>query len=332
MNRNSPLPVAVIAPLPKSHAERIRELSPAIELLDGLQPEALGRARVAYTNRALDPAEWPRLEWVQTNSVAVNHLAGTPLAKSGLPLANVKGAYAPAVAECAIGMMLSLTRRLTVCHDLQAKREWPRDMEVVRGLNCLGKTLALVGYGSSARHIARIAHAMGMKILASKRNPEERRAPGTFAPQGTGDPDGVLPEAWYGPQELARMLPRADVVMVTLPFTPSTIGLMGAKELESIAPGAYLINVGRGGVIDDNALLDCLSAGRITAAALDVFATEPLPADSPFWRIENVMVCPHVASFTREQDPMASEVLIENLRRYLEDRPLLNLVDWKLGY
>ena len=307
-------------------------MSPGIKLVEGLSPEALARAHVIFTGKVdFDPAATPQLHWIQLNTVAVNHILDKPVAKSGIPVATVSGAYSAAVAEFTIGVMLALTRRFSKIHSLQLNSRWPSDFAVVLGENCYGKTMGIVGYGSIGRHIARIADAMGMKVLAFKRRPKEHSSDHFHLP-GTGDPDGTIPQEWFGVGQLPAMLQKSDVAVVTLSLTLHTRHMIGRRELEALPSHAYLINVGRGSVIDEAALAEHLQAGRIAGAALDVFGMQPLQPESPFWKLSNVIVSPHIGSYTREQSEMAAEVLIENLSRYLDGAPLVNVVDMEQEY
>jgi phosphoglycerate dehydrogenase-like enzyme len=320
-------------PLPGEQAERICRLSSRIQLLHGITKDNLRSAHVIYTAQAaFDPADALCLRWVQTPSVAVNHLQSAPIANSGIPIANVRGAYAIAVAECALGLMLTLMRRLHICRSMELQGQWPPDKSVVQGENCYGKTIGIIGYGSTGRHIARLTQALGMKVMACKRRVEIKPEGVVFGFPNVGDPEGRIPEAWFGPEQLDQMLKRIDVAVVTLPLTNATRGLIGRRELEALPSHAYLLNVGRGGVVDEPALIDALQAGRFAGAGLDVFASEPLPADSLLWKLSNVVILPHIASYTKDQVYLAAEVLIENLRRFLSKQSLVNLVDMTTGY
>lgn len=333
MANESKLVIVIDAPMPARQAERLRALSPRIELVEGVSAESLARAEVIYTSPArFEPDQCPRLRWVQTNSVTIAHLADRPIARSPVPVSNVRGAYCLSVAECALSMLLALTRRLPQCEALQRESRWPSEYPPLGGENCFGKTMALAGYGSTGRHLARIAQAMGMRVLASKRNPERRAAVNEFCFPGAGDPEGLIPERLFGPAETGEMFAQADFAVVTLPLTPEARGSIGRRVLESLPGHAYLVDVGRGGVIEEAALVEHLRAGRIAGAALDVFATEPLPPESPLWSMPNVLIVPHLGSYTRNQAELATEVLIENVSRDLEGRPLLNRVDFRLGY
>ena len=214
----------------------------------------------------------------------------------------------------------------------QLRGEWPADFPGLVAEKCCGRTLGIVGYGSIGRRVARLADALGMTILACKRRPAIRREKECHFPGLVGDPEGDLPRAWFGPTQLAEMFAACDAVAVALPAAPSTVGLIGAPELAALPAHAHFVNVGRGAVVDEAALIESLRSGRLAAAGLDVFAVEPLPADSPLWKLPNVFITPHVASYTRDQALVASEILVENLTRDLTGRPLTNIIDPEAGY
>jgi phosphoglycerate dehydrogenase-like enzyme len=191
--------------------------------------------------------------------------------------------------------------------------------------------MGIVGYGSIGRQIARLASAMGMTILACKRRPEKKSDDSYLLP-GTGDPEGKLPKAWFGEKQITEMFRQSDFAMITLPHVETTERLIGKEQLAALPRHAYLANVGRGAVIDEPALVDALSSGAIAGAALDVFAEEPLPSNSPLWTMPHVLIMPHIASWTTMQATRAAGVLIDNIKRDLANRPLVNLIDKKLMY
>jgi phosphoglycerate dehydrogenase-like enzyme len=193
-----------------------------------------------------------------------------------------------------------------------------------------GRRIAIVGYGSLGREVARLARAFGLRVLVMSRS-QERRDRG-YCVAGTGDPEGTLPERWYGPGQLPEMLAEADFVVVAAPLTEETRGLIGEVELRAMRPNAYLVNVARGEVVDEAALLRALRQGWIAGAGLDVFEREPLPPESELWDLPNVIISPHVSGFTPLYDERATDLFAENLRRYLAGEELLNLVDKEKGY
>jgi phosphoglycerate dehydrogenase-like enzyme len=151
-------------------------------------------------------------------------------------------------------------------------------------------------------------------------------------PADTGDPKGIIPERIYGPDALHEMLGECDYVVIALPLTPDTEHLVGEAELRAMKSDAYLVNIARGGIVDEAALVQALREGWIAGAGLDVFEEEPLPADSPLWGLENALISPHVAGFTPRYDERAATLFAENLARYLAGERLLNLVDKEQGY
>jgi phosphoglycerate dehydrogenase-like enzyme len=330
--------IVIDAPLPEPQAERIRKLSPDIELRillpwgGPIAKDVLRDAEVIYTAAAdFSPGAAPRLRFVQTNSAAINPIHGKPILSSSIPICNVAGAYTAAVSECAIGMLLAVTRRIPTGVRFQSQGRWPQEYDEWCGTDLYGKTMGIVGYGSIGRHIARIAQAMGMTVLACKRNPRQRRDHSFLLP-GTGDPEGRIPKSWFGPDRIPEMFRESDVAMLALPHAPTTERLIGRKEISALPRHAVFANVGRGAVVDEEALVEALQSGAIAGAALDVFVNEPLPADSPLWKMPNVLIMPHVASWTDMQTTHAAEVLVENLSRTLQGQPLVNVIDRKLLY
>ena len=332
---DSPLVVAANAYLPERKAVELRALSPRIRLVQAepgepLPHDLLQKAEVIYTSQAdFDSSAAPRLRWVQLNTAAANQMADKPVTLSGVPIATVSGAYSVAVAECALAMLLALTRRVPSACRAQMRHEWGE--AALQGEDLHGKTMGIIGYGSIGRQIARVSDAMGMAVLACKRNPQNRRDEHYLLP-GTGDPEGIVPRAWFGINEVKEVLRQSDVAMVTLPLTKETRGIIGSQELAALPPHAYFVNVGRGPVVDESALFDALSNGRLAGAGLDVFETEPLPPESRFWDLPNVLVMPHIGSWTTAQADRAAGVLIENLARDLRGEALLNVVDIELMY
>ena len=324
--------------LPETQAEQIQQLAPQIRLVrlpafgKPIPRDDLKDADVIYTAAAnFDPTDAPRLRWVQTPTAAINALVGKPILRSPIPVANVSGAYSVAVAECAMGMLLALTRRITLGVREQLQHRWPDHFAPWIGEDLYGKTMGIVGYGSIGRQIARLATAMGMTVLACKRRPDQRRDDSYLLP-GTGDPEGVLPKAWFGQDQLIDLFRQSVVAMITLPDAPGTRRLIDAPALSALPRHAMFVNVGRGAVVDEAALIDVLRSGAIAGAALDVFAEEPLPPGSPFWEMPNVLVMPHIASATTGQAERAAGVLYENVRRDLAGWPLINLIDKNLLY
>jgi phosphoglycerate dehydrogenase-like enzyme len=188
-----------------------------------------------------------------------------------------------------------------------------------------------VPYGSISREIARLLVPFGVNILAAKRNAMDPTDRG-YMPEGLGDPEGNLFKRLYPIEALKSMLKECDFVVVSLPLTPQTRGMIGTEELKAMKPGAFLVDCGRGGIVDHAALLQALQEKHLAGAALDVFPQEPLPADNPIWKQPNVIVSPHVAGVSKNFDAHATELFAANLRRYIDGAAVYNRFDLEKGY
>jgi phosphoglycerate dehydrogenase-like enzyme len=169
-----------------------------------------------------------------------------------------------------------------------------------------------------------------MRVLAMQRGNDHRDSGFQFP--GIGDPEGTLPERYYQPEQLHAMLGECDVVLVAVPLTPQTRDMFDASAFAAMKPNAFLVNIARGGICNEQDLLHALQEKQIAGAALDVFQQEPLPPDSPFWHQPNVFVSPHMSGYTPHYDDRAATIFAENLRRYLADEPLFNVIDKARGY
>jgi phosphoglycerate dehydrogenase-like enzyme len=261
-----------------------------------------------------------RLRWIHSPAAAVHQLMYPELIKSSVALTNSTGVHGPVVAEHAITLLLALAKRLPQAMQYQAKHEWsqnqlwqgsPRPREVA------DSTVLVIGMGSIGREFAARAKALGMRILAIRENPAK----------GLDGADAV-----YGSAQIDDVLPQADYVLLCTPVTPATTGIMNAARLNKMKPDSYLINVARGPLIDEAALLDTLQHRRIAGAALDVFNQEPLPADSPFWSLDNILVTPHTAAVTDRLWERHYRLIVDNMKRFLAGERLLNEVDKSRGY
>jgi phosphoglycerate dehydrogenase-like enzyme len=274
----------------------------------------------------------PGLRWIQLLSAGADHVSSW-IGKNGkVPVATSSGIHATAISEYTIASMLAYAHQLHVMIRAQLRHEWHRRagfMDTIEELR--GKTLGVIGYGSIGRETARLADALGMQVLALKRNPGDRRDRG-WCPASLGDPEGKLPRKFFGPDQCQAIMGESDYLTVTLPLTPATRKFVGAKEIAAMRPGAYIVNIGRGDVIDEQAMIEALRAGKIGGAGLDVFEHEPLEASSPLWDLENVILTPHMSGANRGYMEKACELFAENLRRFTAGTQLLNVVDPLLGY
>jgi len=292
------------------------------------------KTEVLYTLHALPDAEQvPKLNWVQSYLSGVEKVIHEQLFDEGGPmLTSMSGANAAQVAEHVVTMILALGHNLPGFGDLQRAHTWMAE----KGLNYIprevrGSTVGVVGYGSIGRQVARLVVGMGAEVLAMKRDGMEPVHFG-YSAEGLGDPEGDLFKRLYPPQAFRSMAAECDFVVVSVPQTSETTGLIGAEELAAMKESSFLIDVSRGGVVDHNSLVAALENGQIEGAALDVFPEEPLPDDSPLWDLPNVIITPHVAGFSPEYNQRANQLFIENLNRYLSGQVLLNLVKREREY
>lgn len=298
-------------------------------------------AEVLYTARVLpSPAQAPRLRWIQLHSAGIDHVIKEPIIQAqDVEVTTSSGMHAVQMSEFCLSMMLAFTYKIPRILALQAQAEWPgkrNDIlnpdDVFAPNHLRGQTLGIVGYGSVGRELARIADNMGMKVLAVKRDVMHPQAGDEYTEPGTGDPEGEIPHRLYPPAATASMAKECDFLVLTAPLTPQTRHLINEEVLGAMKKTAILINVARGAVVDEAALISALASGRIGGAALDVFEEEPLPASSPLWNLSNVIISPHVAGSSAKYYEKAAALFIENLQRYVENRPLLNRLKREAGY
>jgi D-2-hydroxyacid dehydrogenase (NADP+) len=243
-----------------------------------------------------------KLKFIQSISSGMDQYSREQLGAKGVRLASAAGVNANAVAEHALSLILAVARRLPEARDNQHKKLWrgmigdltQREDEIG------GKTMLIVGMGRIGSHLAKLAKAFDMKVIGVRRDPKA----------GTNGADSI-----HGMGEVVKLVPRADFVVLTCALTPETTGLMSAPAFAAMKPLAYFINVARGKVADEAALIATLQAGRIAGAALDVTAEEPLPAASPLWDLPNVFITPHTAGETRAYEDNVIDILMENLAR-----------------
>jgi len=258
----------------------------------------------------------PNLRWVHSRSVGLERTLFRELVESAVPLTNGVGVFSPSLGEFALGAILYFAKDFRRMIRNQQAGVW----EAFDVMPVAGYTVGIVGYGDIGRAVAARARALGMKVLAVK-----RRA----SPLGGADP---LVEQVFSPERRTEMLPRCDYVVVAAPLTSETRGMIGEAEFAAMKPTAVIVNVGRGPVINEQALVNALTSGRIKGAALDVFDHEPLPQGHPFYKLENVLLSPHCADHTPDWLDNAMLFFIEQLERFRNGEPLLNVVDKKLGY
>lgn len=315
--------VLITTPWVQNYLDEWQKEFPQVEFVGGATPEAVraaaGEAEVAFG--AVDEALFQaakKLRWIQSGSAGVEWLGSAPsLRESDVLVTNTRGAHATTIAEHTFGMLVFIARRFDELYEAQKRHDWIGAQGGSPRVGLAGLTMGIIGLGQLGRAIAKRAHAFDMKVIAVDLHD---------VPQ----PDYVA--------ELRRMdglndlMERSDVVVVATPITPETRGLIGPEQLRRMHPGAYLLVISRGGIIDEPTLIDMLRTGKLAGAALDVAAIEPLPADSDLWDCPNIFITPHNSPSSLQTRNNVMSIMKENLRRYLAGEPLTNLVDKKLGY
>lgn len=261
-----------------------------------------------------------RLKWI--HSIAAGNEKILPsLIDKQIMLTDSSGVHAMPIAEQVVGYMLMFERKLLSAFKMQQRKEWAQGLEVGE---LLGKAVLIVGLGSVGKGIAGLCKCLGMKVIATK-----REASAAAIAEVKSLVDELHPTT-----NLAKLIPLADYVVLSLPFTKETRHMFGSKELAAMKPTAYLINIARGGIVDEAALIAALMGKKIAGAALDVFEQEPLPKESPLWEMENVIITPHNAGLTPYYIDRVVGIFCTNLKAYLENKPeeMPNLVDKVKGY
>jgi phosphoglycerate dehydrogenase-like enzyme len=257
------------------------------------------------------------LRWLQQWGAGVDWLMRQPeVAEQDFVLTNASGVHAIPISEQIIAYLLAFARQLPGAIRAQVRGTWQKTSRHDI-FELAGKTMLLIGVGAIGERTAAIASALGVRVLGIRRDPT-RGAPGVAT--------------MYAPDRLLDLLPEADFVVLTAPLSRSTQGMIGERELRAMKQTAYLVNIGRGGTIEEQALIRALREGWIAGAGLDVFVEEPLPATSPLWAMENVIVTAHYAGLTPHYDERAMAIFLDNLRRYQAGEPLRNVVDKAAGY
>lgn len=329
------LNVLIIMGISIEALHNLRQRFPAVQFVVPGETDSDGRYRIAEAvPSGADLAEadvvvgWqiapeqldqaPRLRWFHAGSAGVEHLELGALRHRQVMLTNSRGVSAPNMAEHALGMMVALARRFPRLMREQAARSW-RDEETHREVRELGgETVLVIGTGEIGSQVASRAAAFGMRVEGLRRRAHAEPPPG-FSRIWTQD-------------ELRDALAHADHVVVTLPDTPGTRNLLDAAAFAACKPGAMIYNVGRGAVVDTDALVAALKSGHLGGAGLDVTEPEPLPVDSPLWDLENVLITAHTSGASPRYWERQEALISENLARFLEGRPLRNVVDFEHAY
>ena len=314
-------------PLSESDANSIRTAAPDnFDVIVANQEnisEEIFKASI-FCGHAKVPVDWERvvangkLKWIQSSAAGLDHCLVPPVIESKILVSGCSGLFAPQVGEQMMSLLTGLIRRSPVFFKAQQAKQFirrPTD-------NLFGKTVGIAGLGGNGQRIAQILRPMVSRILATDCFVESVK---DLVDQGVVDK--VLPA-----ESLEEMLPEIDILIITLPLSATNEKRIGKKQFDLLRPGAYVVNVGRGSVIETKSMVDSLSSGRLGGAGIDVVEPEPLPESSPLWGMDNVIISPHVGAQSPLRIPVTIDLFCQNINRFLEGKPLLNQVDKTLGF
>ncbi|WP_025028886.1 D-2-hydroxyacid dehydrogenase [Caldalkalibacillus mannanilyticus] len=311
------------AKMSEKHQHRIKELYPDHEYffydkLSTVEREVLAKTEILLTyGEDLTGAiidQMPRLKWIQVLSAGLELMPFESLLKRDILVTNARGIHRIPMAEYTMGMILQMTRKSIELFQFQKQGVWDRSLRVDE---VYGKTLGIVGAGAIGSEIAKRAKVFGMKVIGLRREKK----------QESSDFDEMVTF-----EERETLFRQSDFVVVLFPATPETIYCIGEKELSQMKPSAYLMNIARGKIVQEGALLKALQEKRIAGAILDVFEQEPLPADHPFWQLDNVILTPHLSGRSPYYMQRALDIFIENLAHYPNASNMMNPIDLRKGY
>ncbi len=333
--------ILVTFPLEDTLITKLRGVSPKFNIIinpankvDDISTEQWEKTEILFTENILPtPEKAKNLKWIQFTYSGLDRWSNNPLfSVPGLQITSLSGATVSQIAEHAVMMMLTLGHRMPLLYTNQRKSEWPKDrLEKYQPVELRGSTVGIVGYGSIGRQVAHLLTPFGATVLATKRDAKSPEDFG-FTHEGMGDPEASKVHRLYPAEAIKSMLKLSDFIVICVPLTQQTIGLMDHSTMAAIKPGAFLIDISRGRVVDHASLIKALQEGRLAGAALDVFPEEPLPPDDPLWGMHNVIITPHIADNSRNYNHQACHLFSENLHRYLAGLPLFNLFNRDRGY
>ncbi|HEV7282159.1 MAG TPA: D-2-hydroxyacid dehydrogenase [Pirellulaceae bacterium] len=303
------------------HCRRIRETFPDVEVVNAGQEgvaQELFDADVFF-GHAKVPVDWEgvvakgRLRWIQSSAAGLDHCLVPSVIDSEIPVASASGLFADQVAEQTLALALGLIRSMPVFFRAQQAREYVRRPT----FDLHGKTVAILGFGGNGRRLAEVLQPFRVRILATDYYPVEK-------------PDYV--EALLPVERTDEALFDADLAIVTLPLYDRTLKFVDAGRFAAMKPGAFFVNVARGQVVDEAALIEALASGKLAGAGIDVAEVEPLPPESPLWEMPNVLITPHVGAQSARRIDDATDLFLYNFERFQRGDPILNLVDKQLGF
>jgi len=318
-------PFSLWNPTPEMPA-RVRERWPEMRLVhlptyDGFERELPDTdIFVGFSLRAEQLAVARKLKWLHSTAAGVGQLMYPEMRQSGIEVTNASGVHKVPMAEHILGTLIAVARRFPECVRYQQQARWAQqDLwdAPVRPRELQGQVLLFIGFGAIGREVARVAKPLGMRIRAVTRS-------------GRGKTS--LAEEFLPAERLHDALPHADFVVLAAPETPETRKMMGAREFALMKPTAYFLNVSRGALVDELGLVAALERRAIAGAALDVASQEPLPPESPLWKLENAFITPHISAVSEQLWTRQTDLLMGNLERWFSGRELLNRVDLARGY
>ncbi len=311
--------------LTNQHAARdavaLASLFPSVRFTASIEnwPQFIGDADTIFLGRGISVdevlAQAPRLRWIHTEGAGVDRTLTEKLRQSGVVLTNSAGVHAVPIAEHVLALILAFARGLPALAKIQAKHAWVRPDE--NRFEVEGQTLAVIGLGAIGQTLARKAQGLGLRVVGVRRRAEDKLE---------------FIDRLYRPEELDQALEQADHVAICLPLTPETLYLFGAPRFQRMKRGSYIYNIGRGAIIDSQALLNALDSGQVAGAGLDVTDPEPLLPQSPFWSQPNVIITNHTSGGSPKNPARTLDLFRDNLARAHRGEPLRNVVDKGAGY
>ena len=336
---DEPIKVVVAMDFSDEIMAQLRDISPRLQIerhFPKVPDNAFAAAEVLYSGGSSlpEPEKVPHLRWIQLHHAGANRVLASPIGQAeDVEVTTASGVHATPIAEYCVAQMLSFAYRLPEFRRLQDQAKWPDDSFGSTATHTLrDQTLGIVGYGSIGRELARLAYSLGMNVVATKRDLKQLALENRYVESGLGDAESEVPNRLYPPEALVSMASICDFLVLTVPLTEETHHLVNETVFEAMKKTAVLINVSRGAIVDEAALVSALAAQKIAGAGLDVFEEEPLPSSSPLWEMENVIITPHISGNTARYHERTAALFAENLQRYLDNEPLLNRVDRERGY
>lgn len=333
--------ILITVPFSEEHIADLSEVSTNLQIdnrvvnhPEEIPDEVWEQVEILYTRRVLPKSEQaPNLRWIQFHYAGVDHSIDAPILQNpDIVATSLSGAAAPQVAEHALTLMLALGHHMPEILNLQQQASWSHEHWVKYPPQELNfSTVGIVGYGSIGRRLAQLLQPLGATVLATKRDAMHPEDSG-YSFKDIGDQTGDLVSRLYPPQAFRAMFRECDYVVITVPLTAETGNMIGTREFDVMKSSAFLIDVSRGSIINQDALITALKEGMIAGAALDVFSEEPLPENHPLWNLPNIIITPHIAGYSARYNERAVTLFAENLDRYITKQSLHNVIDIQRGY